>query len=337
MITLNDLSKKTGFSVTTISKALNNYSDISDKTKKLILETAETMGYIPNASARSLVTNKSWTIGVVFEERTGVGITHPFFGDILDKFKKHIEVFGYDLLFISESYGANARSSYYEHCKQKNVDGIIILCSFVDVEPIKRLIECDIPSIIIDHQTDLSNCIYTNNYKSLYDGVVYLINKGHKKIAHVYGDILSFVGIERLNGYKQALIDNHLAVREDYLFSGYSYSIKEGYERGLEIINMTDRPTAIVAASDNLAIGLIKAFREHNINVPDDISIVGFDDNELSNLITPALTTIHQDKEKIALEAAKSLISQIENKDKKFDNIVIDGLLIERKTVKCIL
>ena len=333
MVTIKDIAKKTGYSVTTVSKTLNNYPDISEKTKKIILKAAKEMGYLPNATARSLVTKKSWTIGVVFEEQTGVGITHPFFGRVLDKFKRYIEDQGYDLLFISQSIAGRKDSSYYTHCKQKGVDGIIILCSFMDVEPIRQLIESDIPSVIIDHETPLTNCVYTNNYKAVYEAVEYLITLGHTKIGHIHGDLLSFVGIERYNGFRQALMDHLLSVRTDYLFHGESYSITEGYERGLEIARLKDRPTAIIAASDHLALGVMQAFHEVGIRVPEDISIIGFDDIDLVNFIKPALTTIHQDKEKIAEAAAKSLINQIEDRERPVESIVIDAKLIERDTV----
>ncbi|ERJ13624.1 alanine racemase protein [Haloplasma contractile SSD-17B] len=333
MVTIHDISKETGYSITTVSKALNGYKDISDKAKNLILEKAKEMGYLPNASARSLVMKKTWTIGVVFEEQTGVGITHPFFGDVLNKFKKHVEAKGYDILFISESIGRNIKS-YLDHCRQKGVDGIIILCTYDQNENIQELIDSPIPSVLIDFNVEQTNCVYTNNFKSLYEAVEYLYEKGHRKIAHIYGDQFSYAGAERLRGYKQALIDLNIPLSDDYLFEGTNYSLAEGYQRGLDIIALEDKPTAIIAASDNLAIGTMKAFEEYNIKVPDDISIIGFDNIEISALIDPPLTTINQDKEQIAAEAADSLVLQIEDKKKQYQKTVIDGILIERETVK---
>lgn len=333
MVTIKDISKKTGYSVTTVSKAFNDYEDISEKARKTILEAAREMGYQPNSSARSLVTKKSWTIGVVFEEKTGVGITHAFFGNILDKFKKYIEREGYDLLFISESIGSSVHR-YIDHCRQKGVDGIIILCTHAEEKSIMCLLESDIPSVIIDHDTDLTNCVYTDNYTSTYNAVKYLIEKGHEKIAHIHGDLYSYVGRERFHGYKQALLDHNIPFYDKYLLEGTTYSMMEGYKRGLEIAESYDKPTAIITASDNLAIGVMKAFEENNISIPDDISLIGFDNIELSSLVTPSLTTINQDKEQISYQAAQCLIKQIENKNRKYEKIKIDGILIERNTVK---
>src|SRR5690554_182394 len=293
------------------------------------------MGYQPNASARSLVTKRSWTIGVVFEERTGVGITHAFFGNILDKFKKYIEKEGYDLLFISESIGSSVHR-YIDHCRQKGVDGIIILCTYPDEESIIRLIDSDIPRVIIDHDTNLTNCVYTDNYTSTYNAIKYLIENGHTRIAHIHGDLYSFVGRERFKGYKQALSDYNIPFQNKYLLEGSTYSMMEGYRRGLEIAKLNAKPSAVITASDNLAIGVMKAFQENNIKIPDDISLIGFDNIELSSLVTPSLTTINQDKEQISYRASQCLIKQIENRTKRYEKIKIEGILIERNTVKSI-
>ncbi len=333
MVTIKDISKKTGYSITTVSKAFNGYSDISEKAKIKILETAQAMGYQPNANARSLVTKRSWTIGVVFQEQTGEGITHAFFGDVLDKFKGYVEKEGFDILFISESLGKKV-NCYYDHCLQKGVDGIIILCSYVEDEEIKRLMKSEIPSIVIDHNTDLTNCVYTDSYNCTYNAVKYLIERGHKKIAHIHGDLYVYAGQERFKGYKQALIDYQIPFTDTLLYEGTSYTMSEGYERGMQIARMDDKPTAIVTASDNLAIGVMKAFQENHIKIPDDISIIGFDNINIANIVTPPLTTINQDKEKIAFNAAKCLIQQIDNKIKKYDKIKLEGQLIERETVK---
>jgi len=334
MVTIHDISRITGYSVSTVSKAMNNYSDVNEETRRIILSTAEKLGYIPNMNAKSLATKKSWTIGVVFEERTGSGITHHFFGKVLNEFKKHIELNGYDLLFLSKSLGNNPKFSYYEHCIQKGVDGVILLCTNINEEHIKRLLESSIPSVSIDSNTDLTNCVHTNNYKCVYEAVEYLIKKGHRKIAHIAGALKTFIGAERLRGYKDALHDYGIPFRDDYVLKGNEYSYNQGYLRGMDIAKMTDKPTAVVCASDDLAIGLMHAFDEVGIKVPDDISVIGFDNNELARFTRPSLTTINQNKEKIATEAAKILLAKIQNPKRKLVKKVIEGQLIERESVK---
>lgn len=335
MVTIHDLSRETGYSITTVSKALNGYTDISTKAKNLIIQKANELGYLPNASARSLVTKKSWTIGVVFEEETGLGITHPFFSGVLDQFKKNVEEKGYDILFISQSVGSHIKS-YYDHCLQKGVDGIIILSSYIFDEGVQKLINSEIPSVIIDCDTEKTNCVFTDNFQSLYDAVTYLHKKGHKNIAHIHGDLANYSGLERWKGYNQALEDLNIPFREDLVFSGTNYTINEGYQAGLLYLKLKNKPTAIVAASDQLAIGFIRAIEMNGLSVPGDVSVIGFDDIQLASLISPALTTIHQNKKELADAAAECLLKSIDDKTVNKKRRVIDGTIIERETVRAL-
>lgn len=337
MVTIYDIAKYSGYSISTVSKALNNYKDVNEETRRRILDAAEELGYIPNSNAKSLSTKKTMTIGVVFEEKTGLGITHPFFSKVLNEFKKCVEEKGYDLLFMSDQLGKNPKLSYYEHCLLKGVDGVIILCSDITTENIKRLFDSDIPSVIIDNDTSKTNCVYTDNYKYLFLATKYLIEKGHTRIAHIAGSIASFVGKERLRGYKDALKHHGIAVRDDYILRGHNYSIIQGYNRGLDIIKMEDKPTAVIAASDTLAFGMMKALEEHGYKVPEDISVIGYDDSEIALYTQPPLTTIQQNTERIAKEAAKLLVAQMQKPTKTYQKKVIDAKLIERQTVRSFL
>ena len=150
MVTIKDISKKSGFSVTTVSKALNDYSDISFATKKKILDLSKEMGYIPNLSARSLVTQKSYTIGVIFEEITGVGLQHPLFSKILESFKTVCEQDGYDIMFLSKHTGGQ-NGSYLQHSKRKQVEGIFVLCADFNSPEMLELYESDFPMLTIDY------------------------------------------------------------------------------------------------------------------------------------------------------------------------------------------
>ncbi|ERJ11882.1 LacI family DNA-binding transcriptional regulator [Haloplasma contractile] len=333
MVTIRELAKATGYSVTTVSRALNGYTDISKKAKKIIFEKAKEMGYYPNSSARSLVTRRSYTIGVVFEEKTKVGITHPFFIHVLNNFKKYIEKRGYDILLISKQVGDQV-NSYLDHCRQKNIDGILILISHTKGEGIEQLLESEIPSVIIDFDTDKSNCVYTNNYKSSYQSVKYLIDKGHKKIGYIHGDLSNFSGIERMKGYQKAMEDHDLPINKLHVFPGYGYSYDEGYHTGLQVANMINRPTALCCASDGLAIGFMRAMAENHIHIPNEISVVGFDDIDLAKYVYPGLTTIRQDTEELAIHSANILLEEIDKKKTRNTTTVIEGSLIERGSVR---
>lgn len=333
MATLVDIAKKTKFSITTVSRALNGYPDINDKTRELIIKTAKEMEYLPNASARNLVMKRSWTIGVVIDELTGAGLSHWFFSKVLERFRRKIEEKGYDLLFISRSIGDSVQS-YKGHCKQKGIDGVLILCADFYNEHIKELIESDIPNVIIDFEFPENNCVYTDGYKSIYNATEYLIKKGHKKIGHLGGDFSNFVGINRYNGYKQAMEDNNLSIDEKFVKQSIVYTFEDGYTFGLEYLKHDDRPTAVVCASDKLAIGIMTAYQNNGHKIPDELSIIGFDNIESTSMVSPPLTTIAQKQNVIADEAANILLNTIENKDQSKHIKVIEGELIERGSVK---
>lgn len=143
LTTIYDIAKKTGYSPTTVSKVFNNYPDVREKTRVKILETAKEMGYLPNANARSLTTKRSWTIGILFVEATGAGIRHPYFGAVIESFKKIAVSKGYDLMFISKDVGG-LRSSYVEHCKIRGVDGVVVILSSNDDPDFRSLLDSGI-------------------------------------------------------------------------------------------------------------------------------------------------------------------------------------------------
>lgn len=332
MVNIKDLAKETGYSVATVSKALNDYPDVSPKTKKAIMAKAKELGYFPNSFGKNLVTKRSFTIGVVFEEQSGVGLSHPFFGEVLSIIKTHIEMHGYDMLLMSKKIGSFVRS-YMDHCYQKGVDGVIVISADLDKENYNRLIESSLPMVLIDFQNDVKNTIYTNNYKSTFESVKYLVDRGHKKIGYIRGDLNRFTGKERYAGFLAGCKHFGLPVLDDLIFDGRQYLFAEGEKVAGFIKQMSDPPTAILCASDTLAIGLMKGLLNHGIRVPEDISIMGFDDIRMAAQIFPALTTVAQDKQTIGKRAAEKLIDQINNPHQQVEAIMVDGMIIERQTV----
>jgi len=167
LITIKDISKMSGYSVTTVSKALNDYPDIATKTKQRIREICNEVGYIPNATAQSLVSKKSYTIGIIFEEITGVGLQHPLFSKILESFKNEVEKQGYDILFLSKSNMNGNGGSYYQHSIRKQVEAVLVLCAEFNSEEMKELYESKIPVVIIDFDNDLICNITSNNKEGI--------------------------------------------------------------------------------------------------------------------------------------------------------------------------
>ncbi|MCL6457678.1 MAG: LacI family transcriptional regulator [Gorillibacterium sp.] len=312
MKTFYDIAKATGFSPTTVSKVFNNYADVSVKTRNKILEAAREMDYMPNAHARTLTTKRSWTIGILFVEPTGFGLKHPFFGGVIEGFKKAAVTKGYDLMFISKDIGGKP-NSYLQHCKMRAVEGVVVIQSDGEDPDFAELLDSSIPCVLLDAESPKSGTVCSDNEEGSLQAVRYLYGLGHRKIAHIAGEIGTFAGKPRKAGYERAMAELGLSQKPDYVVHASSdYSVDSGYKAMSKLLQATDRPTAVVAAGDNLAIGAMVAIRERGLRVPYDISLIGFDDIETARYVTPALTTVHQDMFLLGERAANMLIASIE-------------------------
>ncbi|UTT42520.1 LacI family DNA-binding transcriptional regulator [Exiguobacterium aurantiacum] len=329
MGTIYDLAKKTGFSITTVSKALNNYKDVSEKTRAKILKAAAEMDYLPNAHAQSLSTKKSWAIGVMFSEANEVGMKHPFFNGIIESFRHATEEHGYDLIFASRNL-RNRDMSYLEHFKHRAVDGIVVICSDRMDEQVQELMQSDIPIVVVD--MDSANCsvVYSDNTEGARLAVNYLHELGHRHIAHIAGDSSIDAGAARVKGYELAMEELDLPIQPGYLVNAGFFSVEEGKQAMEKLLQLESPPTAVFVAGDQMAIGAIEAVHEHGLRVPEDISIIGYDDIEMIKYITPKLTTIRQDTDEIGEAAAELLIEQMTAKERRTERRVIPVQLIER-------
>lgn len=261
MGTIYDLAKKTGFSITTVSKALNNYKDVSEKTRTKILQAAAEMDYLPNAHAQSLSTKKSWAIGVMFSEANEVGIKHPFFNGIIESFRHATEEHGYDLIFASRNL-RNRDMSYLEHFKHRAVDGIVVICSDRMDEQVQELMQSDIPIVVVD--MDSANCsvVYSDNSEGARMAVNYLYELGHRAIAHIAGDSSIDAGAARVKGYELAMHALDLPIQPGYLVNAGFFSVEEGKQAMEQLLQLPSPPTAVFVAGDQMAIGAIRWFSQ---------------------------------------------------------------------------
>ena len=313
MVKIGDIAKATGFSITTVSKALNGYTDISDKTREKISVKAKEMGYFPNASARSLVMKRSFTIGVILDDASHEGLEHPFFAGVIQQFRLAVEPKGYDILLISNAIGENPIASYLTHCRQRSVDGVLVLCTDIKSQRIQDLLTSDIPSVVYDMPDEAVDCIYSDHYMGAREAMDYLIGLGHSKVAHIYGNDITYAGYERRKAYLDALHEHNLPLRADYLQDGGFFEFKEAETAMGQLLDLDDPPTAVFVAGDTMALGAMKCCYDRHIRIPDHMSIVGFDNVRLIQWTTPKLTSVAQNYEMIGCESAKILIDRIVN------------------------
>lgn len=330
MPTIYDVAKRSGYSITTVSKVLNNYPNISEKAKQKVKMAVEELGYIPDSSARTLATKKSNMIAVVFSETLDMGMAHPFFSEVIEGFKKQVELYHYDLLFVSRNIAS--KQNYHDHLKHRGVDGVVVINSLSEDEEIKAFNESDLPAVFIDIHLENANVVYSDNPLGCSLAVDYLYSLGHRKIANISGAPESFTGSERLQGFERAIQKYGLTIPKNYIVDGGYFSEEGGRAAMLKLLALPDRPTAVFVAGDEMAIGAIKVSKEMGVRIPEDISIIGFDDISLSMYIEPSLTTIRQDKDRIGRQAATLLLNEINGLPKGQHASIIPVRLIKRKS-----
>lgn len=328
-VTIKDIAKLANVSHTTVSRALNNSPYINEETKAKIKALAKELNYVPNYNAKSLVLLKSYVIGVFFSS-ISEGTSDTFFHEIVKGVNK----------VMDKEYNLVIRGiDNYEHSHpidNKNFDGIIVVSqSKNDDEFIKTIIEKNIPMVVINRDISVDGVIniLSNDTKGSYDAVQYLINNNHKKIGMIQGNLEFESSTYRKKGYIMALEENNINVNNDYILSG-KYTLESGYHNMKKLLNIEDKPTAVFCANDDIAVGAMKAIFESGLRVPDDISIIGFDNSNFCNYVTPTLTSVKKDSLTMSEIGGINLLDIINKKLINQEKIFIESYLVERNSVK---
>lgn len=343
-VTIKDIANLTGVSVTTVSNVINgNSHKTSQKTIDKINKVIEELNYIPNFSARSLVKKQSKLIGVIIpqtEAENQVILENPFYSELVSGIEAKLREKGYYMMLT----GIDTNKSYLDVFVNWNLDGAILLGAYKEkfYEKLKKI---NVPILLVDSyiDDDFYHNIGIDDEHGGYLATKYLIDAGHKDIGLVTGKI-RHDGVEekRFFGYKRALNEAGIDYREERVFHGhvdYDY----GVEAGQLISEITSEVSAVFATADVLAAGIITGLYNNGISVPDQISIIGFDNIPISKMIVPSLTTVDQGIYEKGVKSIETLIKVIETKDKSMENSkdknVTEDLLmplsiVERKSVK---
>ena len=333
MITIKDISRECSVSPATVSKALNGYTDISEETRELVLETARRLHYVPNKAAQLLKTKQSHSIGVLFVDKTMSGLTHEYFSAVLDGTRAEAEKLGYDLTFIGKTDEPGA-FSYVEHCRYRGIDGVVIASVDFNDPAVRELALSEIPVVTIDHQYEGISCVMSDNEEGPYELVRYLAGLGHKRIAFIHGE-QTLVTEKRIEGYRKAMEDFHCEFREEYLVEGRYHDPERSGRATRALMALKERPTAILFSDDYSYLGGATELEKEGLSIPEDISAVGYDGIYLSTVLRPKLTTWFQDAKAIGQESAKRLVDEIEHPDTcSKEPIKVSGKLREGYTAK---
>lgn len=335
VMTIKKLAQLLNLSVSTVSRVLNGKSEkyrISLSTSQKIIETAKKYNYSPNRIARSLKTSKTNTIGLIIPD-----ISNPFFADIALSIEKELRMRDYSLILCDSGDNYYTETDLIKLLNSHKVEGIIIAPTGTAHKHILDEFNSGLPLIVIDRyfpEIDLPY-ITSDNFQGGVDAVNYLISMGHKRIACIQGIPQSQPNRERIDGYKEALIQNNIEIDESIIV-GNEFSIENGYRQTQILINLDNTPTAIFALSNTICLGVLKAIKEMELIIPDDISLVSFDEQIYSEYLWIPLTTVSQKKNEIGRLAVEVLFQYIGNKvpREKIFNIKLKTDLIPRISVK---
>ncbi|KKI91919.1 LacI family transcriptional regulator [Bacillus sp. SA1-12] len=327
-VTIKDIAKLANVSHTTVSRALNNSPLIKEKTKRKIIEIANQLNYSPDVHARSLVLQRSYTIGLFLTSLTE-GTTSSFLAETI----RGVHT------VIDENYNLFIRGiqdfEHFSAITRKRFDGIILMSqSDIDNSFIYHVLEQKIPLVVLNRQVDDPSIvnILSNDREGAYEAVRFFIMNGHRKIAIIEGTPKFRSSLERKEGYLNALIDHQLPIFQEYMVKG-NYDMVSGYESMKKLLCIENPPTAVFCSNDDMAIGAMKAINEADLTVPTDISIIGFDDIGISEYTTPALTTVKRPIEKISMVGAKKLLHLMDRAEETAEPIFLTTQLVNRQSV----
>jgi len=339
--TLRDVAKLAGVSVSTASFSLNGGDKVKEETRRRIAWAAEELNYIPNASARSLVTQKNLVIGVVrcvdkLDDRFYAFDTtiDTYLSEMLKSIEQESIRLGYSLMVEwSSTYGQS--DGVPRLYKSGKVDGVLMVGGIVPREFPEKIKKLNVPTVMVGSRNDLFDWVDTDYTQAMREAVAYLVSLGHKDIAFINGPGNSQTSALKLEGFRQGLGQAGLPFDEKHVGAG-DFSGLTGYEAMARFWENGFHPTALVAAVDCIAIGALRFLHERNVYCPDGISIVGFEDGLLAEYSVPPLTTFSSEKQLLGIDACHLLIQRIQHPEQPLEQKLIEPRLIVRMSTKTV-
>lgn len=333
MTTLKEIAARCGCSVATVSKALNAMPDIGAETAQKIRQIADEMGYVPNAAARTLKTNRSHTIGLLLFLRGESVWLHDHFARIAAGIQKEIEAAGYDVTPVTCT-DEHLTGRYLEHCRHRNYDGVIVMSGTFQEEGLQELIDSSIPLVTIDYAFPHRSTVLTDHAQGMRDLLSYIYQKGHRRIAYIYGES-GAVANERLTGFLNACRQLGLDVPDEYMKPAVYRDLESCAQATRELMALPQPPTCILYPDDHAYVGGMNVLMDMGLRIPQDISTAGYDGIPLASLLRPNLTTVYQDGIAVGRTAGRELLRAIRT-PKGFAprHIVIPAALVPGQSVR---
>jgi len=326
--TLRDVAQEAGVSIKTVSRVVNNQGEISDATRQRVLVAIDKLGYRPSKLARALVTQHTDTIGLVLGD-----ITNPFFPEVARGVLDIAESLGYDV-FLCNSDGDHPREVRILHSLADHaVDGIIIFPTFALETMLDEVAVPGRPLVSVNRPFDgpWASSVMMHSYRGAKQAVNHLLARKHRAIAMIAGQTSDAPRLQRIKGYRDALLEHDVPVREEWIVPGAPIQAR-GRESARELLMRSPEITAIFAYNDLLALGAMQACRELGRRVPEDCAIIGFDDIPLADSISPALTTVRVDKYELGRQAMNRLLQMLAEPGVELGPVWMDVELVVRQS-----
>jgi LacI family transcriptional regulator len=324
--TMLDVAKRANVALSTVSYALNGTRPISEETRQRIFVAMEELGYRPHALARGLASGRSRVVGVLVPD-LGTG----YIGEIMRGIDDELDLAHYDMMLYTTHRREAKESGYVATLTQGMADGLLIVLPRNPATFMQTLRQRNFPYVLIDHQgtNEQGHAVGATNWQGAYNAIEYLIKLGHQRIGFITGSMDLGCARDRLAGYQAALRTDHLPVDPELVYEG-DFHQPEGYAGGNALLSLANPPTAIFVSNDVMAMGVMDAVRSRGLRIPDDISILGFDDIPQAQNVRPALTTVRQPLEKMGRVATQMLLDLLSDPHKDVSRVELPTELIIR-------
>lgn len=331
MATIKDVARHAGVSTTTVSHVINKTRFVAEETSQAVWAAIKELHYSPSAVARSLKVNNTKTIGLLATSSEA-----PYFAEIIEAVENCCFDKGYTLILGNAHNDLQKQQAYLSMMAQKRVDGLLVMCSEYP-SPLIAMLEANrnIPMVVMDwgeSRGNFTDTVLDNAFDGGYLAGRYLLDRGHRDIAVIPGQLERNTGGGRHAGFLKALSEADVPLREEWVVQG-DFEPESGYRAMLQILSQEKRPSAVFCGGDVMAMGAICAADEMGLRVPQDISVIGYDNVRNARYFTPSLTTIHQPKEQLGQTAFAMLLDRITSKREESQTIEVYPKLIERRSV----
>ncbi len=327
---IEQIAELAGVSRSTVSRVLNNHPSVRPEVRQRVQRVIDENGYAPRAAARSLASRRTQVVGLLIPRSAGTIFSDPFFGSVIQGVAEAVQKRSYFLMLSMMT--ADMEPGFYNRIlKGGHFDGLIMLSSDIDDPILPLLIRDQMPLVLIGCHPFFQNVasVDVDNRAGAREGVVHLIKLGHRRIGTITGPLHMVAGLERRDGYKQALLEAGIPIVPELIVTG-DFTQESGYQRMRELLALPVRPTAVFIASDTMSVGALRAIHEAGLNIPEGIAVVSFDDLPVASYANPPLTTVYQPIVQLGASAVELLIDGFDDPQRRLAQIRLPTHLVVR-------